>query len=105
VDLDSSLQWQAFRRAILLLRSRGNDVVIILGPFNEHMIAADQRPTYLSIHERIVQWLNQQRFFIIAPSPLPSSFYADASHPLTDGYSLLARQLLDDSSFNRWIGY
>jgi hypothetical protein len=28
-----SIQWQAFQRVIRLLRNRGNDVLVILGPF------------------------------------------------------------------------
>jgi hypothetical protein len=28
--------------------------------------------------------------------------YADASHPLTDGYALLANQTLDSNAFKSW---
>ena len=103
VDLDSSLQWQAFQRAVLLLRSRGNEVIVILGPFNQHMIEPDQQPMYRSIRDRIVLWLDHNHFSVIAPPPLPSTLYADASHPLTDGYSQLSHDLLDDSAFDHWI--
>src|SRR5205823_4537155 len=33
VSLDNSLQWRAFQRTIRLLRQRGNNVMVILGPF------------------------------------------------------------------------
>ena len=39
VSLESSLQWAAFRRTIALLQSRRNDVLVVVAPFNEHMIA------------------------------------------------------------------
>lgn len=39
VSLESSLQWAAFQRTIALLQSRRNDVLVIVAPFNEHMIA------------------------------------------------------------------
>ena len=41
-----SLQWQAFQRVIGLLRGRGNDVLVVVGPFNEHMIVPEQRPAF-----------------------------------------------------------
>ncbi|RMF20490.1 MAG: hypothetical protein D6760_11460, partial [Deltaproteobacteria bacterium] len=37
VPLERSLQWQAFQRLVDCLRARGNDVLVILGPFNQHM--------------------------------------------------------------------
>jgi len=30
------------------------------------------------------------------PSALPTRYYADASHPLSDGYALLATQLFEN---------
>jgi hypothetical protein len=34
---------------------------------------------------------------------LPSDLYADASHPLTDGYDLLAKRIYADQRFRRWL--
>jgi len=34
---------------------------------------------------------------------LPSALYADASHPLTTGYELLARSVYQADSFRTWI--
>ncbi len=42
IELGSSLQWAAFERAIRVLESRGNDVLVLVGPFNEHLLAAVQ---------------------------------------------------------------
>jgi glucose uptake protein GlcU len=37
------------------------------------------------------------------PEPLPSALYADASHPLTAGYQLLAKRLYGATIFQKWI--
>ena len=52
VDLESSLQWAAFQRTVALLRDRGNDVLVIVAPFNEHMIADKSLGGYTAIHGR-----------------------------------------------------
>jgi hypothetical protein len=103
VSLDESLQWKAFQRTVGLLRSRGCDVLVILGPFNEHMVAEDQRPTYRKLREGIAAWLASRHVACVVPETLPANLYADASHPLTDGYALLARHIERDPEFQRWL--
>jgi hypothetical protein len=103
VDANRSLQWHAFERFIGLLRNRGNDVLVLLGPFNEHLIAEDQRPDYVRLRDRISAGLRSTGVHVLVPHTLPSGLYADASHPLTQGYALLARRLLADPDFNRWL--
>ena len=103
VSLDKSLQWQAFQRVTETLRERGNDVLVVLGPFNEHIMAAENRPAYRRIHEAILAWLSANRIPYVAPEPLPSDLYADASHPLTQGYQRLANRLHGDSAFQIWM--
>ncbi|MGH7967976.1 MAG: hypothetical protein ACREIC_04535, partial [Limisphaerales bacterium] len=56
VGLDSSLQWKAFQRVIGILRARGDDVMVVLGPFNEHMMAEDNRPAFHKIRDGIEAW-------------------------------------------------
>ncbi|MGH2362322.1 MAG: hypothetical protein ACRDGM_17500 [bacterium] len=103
VNLDTSLQWAAFRRLVLLLQSRGNDVLVVVGPFNEHMLAEENRPAYWRLRDGMADWLEQNHVACVAPGPLPSALYADASHPLTDGYQLLARRLYGDATFQQWM--
>jgi hypothetical protein len=85
------------------LRERGNDVLVVLGPFNEHIMAAENRPAYRRIHEDIVSWLSINQIPQVAPEPLPSDLYADASHPLTEGYQRLANRLYSDAAFQTWM--
>ena len=103
VPLDASLQWRAFQRLVNLLRQRGDDVLVVLGPFNEHMIAEDNRPAYRQLSDGVRSWLVQHHVPCVTPETLPSALYADASHPLTDGYALLARRLVEDAQFREWL--
>jgi hypothetical protein len=104
VDLDASLQWRAFRRLLGILRQRGNDVLVVVGPFNESLMADDNRPACREIRDGIAAWLSQQRIPHVVPESLPSTLYADASHPLTQGYELLARRIHADPGFQQWLG-
>jgi hypothetical protein len=103
VALDKSLQWRSFQRVIATLRGRGNDVLVVLGPFNEHIMAGENRPAYRRIREDIVAWLATNQIPHVVPEPLPSALYADASHPLTQGYQLLANRLYNDAAFQKWM--
>jgi len=103
VDLKSSLQWAAFQRAVEVLRHRGNDVLVIVVPFNEHMIAEQAMDGYRTIQAGIVAWLNDKHVPFVMPDKLPSELYADASHPLTAGYEGLARQIFRSEAFRKWL--
>jgi hypothetical protein len=103
VTLESSLQWAAFKKSVELLKSRGNEVLVLLGPFNEHMIAPENRAGYVKLREGVKSWFAANDITCIAPDPLPSNLYADASHPLTAGYEKLAGDLLNNPVFHRWL--
>lgn len=102
VTLDSSLQWAAFQRVVRVLRDRDIDLFVLLGPFNEHIVAEPSRPAYHKLHDGIDAWLTANHIPHLSPAPLPTNLYADASHPLTDGYAMLAKQLFQDPAFKTW---
>ena len=104
VPLNRSLQWEAFQRLVNYLKSRHSQVLIILGPFNDHMIAPDQLSEYRSMRDAQAQWFHTHGVQCIVPNALPSELYADASHPLTEGYALLAYQIAMDPVFKSWMG-
>jgi hypothetical protein len=93
VDLETSLQWQAFRRVVRILRDRGNRVFVLVGPFNEHLLTRESKQRYSVVKQTITAWLEGEAVAHAAPPPLPSAQYGDASHPLAEGYRTLARQL------------
>jgi hypothetical protein len=104
VTPESSLQWGAFQRLVNLLRARDNDVLVILGPFNEHMIAPESQAGYRKLRDAIAAWLAHNHVAHVTPEVLPSDLYADASHPLTEGYALLAKRLYQEPAFQKWVG-
>jgi DNA-binding transcriptional regulator of glucitol operon len=95
IDLDTSLQWQAFRRTVETLQRRGNRVFVLVGPFNEHMLEPESLKRYQKIKSEIANWLEEANVTYYAPPALASELYGDASHPLAAGYDELARQLKD----------
>ncbi len=103
VPIESSLQWAAFQRLTRLLVERGNDLLVVIGPFNEHMMAEENAPRFRKFRDGAVQWFSSQEIRFVQPEELPSELYADASHPLTGGYELLAHRLLEDPGFLRWM--
>jgi hypothetical protein len=103
VALERSLQWGAFQRLVSLLRVRGNNVLVLVGPFNEHMMTAENQTAYRKLRDGVAVWLAAQRVPHVVPDALPGLLYADASHPLTDGYHLLAGQLWRDAAFSAWF--
>ncbi len=103
VDLETSLQWEFFKRTIDTLQKRRNDVFVLITPFNEHMMSQQSVQTYNSIKKQMAAWLGQRQVPFLLPPALPSKFYADASHPLKAGYADLAEQLVDNKSFRSVI--
>jgi hypothetical protein len=99
IDLDTSLQWQAFRQVVELLRERGNQVFVLVGPFNEHMLTGPSLKRYGKVKATITAWLDERQVPYKMPAALPSAQYADASHPLPEGYANLARQLYQEPFF------
>jgi hypothetical protein len=93
VQLDLSLQWRAFLRTVEILRGRGNRVVVLLGPFNEHMLAPRSLRQYQKLSSDMAAALRARGLTVFAPPALPSDQYGDASHPLAPGYAALARDL------------
>jgi hypothetical protein len=99
VDLDTSLQWRAFRGVVELLQQRGNRVFVLVGPFNEHLLTPASLERYQQVKATIAAWLSEKRIPHSVPSPLPREQYGDASHPLAEGYEGLARQLAKEPFF------
>jgi hypothetical protein len=103
VSPDESLQLAAFKRLTTLLLHRDNELLIIVGPLNEHMIAEGSLSAYRELRSDLVNWLQERGILHYLPRILPSEHYGDASHPLTDGYRQLAREIFPLPSFQKWL--
>ncbi len=103
VALDASLQWRFFRQTVRQLQQRGNQVFVIVGPLNEHMLTPAGLAEYNTRKQAIVAWHNEQGVGCYAPPVLPSQVYADLSHPTAEGYAQLAETLLQHSAFRAFL--
>jgi hypothetical protein len=54
---------------------------------------------YRKIKSQVEHWLQQNSVPYFMPPVLPSRLYVDASHPLSEGYATLAKQIFEDHSF------
>jgi len=103
VALEASLQWRFFQSSVKILKARANTVFVLVGPFNEHMLQGQSVDTYRKMKEEIVAWLNQNDVPYYIPPVLASKLYRDVSHPLSEGYAMLAKQLFENESFRSSI--
>jgi len=103
VELQISLQWSFFRQSVELLKARGNRVFVLVGPFNEHMLKGQSIEIYRKMKSKIEDWLQQNNIAYYMPATLPSEWYVDASHPMSEGYAMLAKQLFENESFRSSI--
>ncbi len=87
-----------------LLRQRGNKVFVLVGPFNEHMLNDADAATYSKIKTQVAAWFQQNSVPYFVPDALPAAQYVDASHPIGEGYALLAKQLLGQPEFQALLG-
>jgi len=101
VTLDGSIQWAAFQRTVGLLRSRGNRVFVMVGPLNEPMLTEESLAAYQQLKQQATAWLVENGVPCFVPDALPSDLYADASHPLAEGYALLAARLSENEPLIR----
>ena len=67
------------------------------------MMKGDSIKAYEEIKKGIGTWLKNNNIPYYLPDSLPAEYYADASHPLSKGYALLAEQLCRDGSFRSAI--
>jgi hypothetical protein len=59
--------------------------------------------TYSQIKTQAAAWFQQNAVPYFVPGPLPAAHYVDASHPLGEGYALLAKHLLEQPAFQTLI--
>lgn len=99
-----SRQWTAFLQSVKLLKQRGNQVFVLIGPLNANMLKSrENRELYASIRTKADKILTRQQVGHILVPALASDLFADLSHPLAKGYSLIARQALKNKSFQQWL--
>ncbi len=103
VPLEESFQWRRFRHAVDVLLARGNRVLVVVGPFNEHMLLGDSAGRYAKLRAGMAEWLASRDVPHVVPPVLPSGTYADASHPIASGYKQLAEWVVAQEAFATFV--
>ena len=103
VPLEKSLQWWAFRETVMLLESRGCDVYVIIGPFNANLLTPESTADWEHLRQKVAKWLDNHQIAYDAPAVLIPELYADASHPLEQGYKDLSHEILRSPKFQDWL--
>ena len=97
-----SLQWGFFREVVALLRSRNNEVFVMVGPFNPYALTPASLHRYRVLTAEVVEWLGASGVPHFLVPDLPTGEYGDVSHPLKQGYVRIAEALYNDPSFKAW---
>ncbi len=103
VAVEESFQWDSFKKAIEILKARNNRVFVIIGPFNPYILTDESLSRYNDMKDKIKGWLKEEGISYRSLSDLPGEYYADASHPLKEGYAMIAEELFETESFRKWM--
>lgn len=103
VELDDSLQWQSLLRNVDFLTKQQCRVIVLVGPFNEHLLEPANRAVYQERKLSAVSILTNKNITVLDSPLLPSEEYGDASHPLSSGYERWAKWLTDNADFQNWL--
>ena len=103
VEAEESFQWDSFKRVIEVLRARRNNVFVLIGPFNPYILTERSSARYGVLGAELESWLKKNRISCYLVPDLPSRYYADASHPLKDGYRKIAEGLFETELFQQWM--
>ena len=76
---------------------------VVIGPLNAHMLTETSLERYNKVRRSVEKWLKEEGVPFFTVAVLPSRYYADASHPLSEGYAQIARALLQDKRFQEWM--
>jgi hypothetical protein len=105
LSLDGSVQWECYLGALKLLKSRGNRVFVLLGPYNTYNLTDKSRERFFAMMAAVKKKLDElgYPYFDSTRDLLPSEEYADKSHVLKKGHGMLARAMVDDQHFQQWL--
>lgn len=102
VPLAESFQWKYFVKSVKILQKRGNEVFVMVGPINPHIVTAESLRRYRTLQADVSSWLQQNHIDYFVVPDMASHLYADASHPLKPGYNLISQRMLRDEKFVKW---
>lgn len=105
LEVGESVQWEFYLKALKILKNKRNKVFILLGPYNTYCLNERSRKRFFAMMDEVKRQLDELGFpyFDSTADLLPRDEYADQCHLLKDGHVQLARALVNDASFRRWL--
>lgn len=103
VSADKSLQWKFMLETLLMLKKNGNRVIAVITPFNTYMMNEESRKKYYEILSKMESGLRANGIIAVMPSKPGRKYFADASHPTSEGYRLIADHLIGNRDFARFM--
>lgn len=103
VTTDKSLQWKYTLKTLRLLRERGNRVLAVVTPFNRYMLTEGSAHQHELIVSEIRESLLLDGITVVIPETPRREEFADSSHPNGEGYRTIAKDLLNNSEFVKFI--
>lgn len=103
VDTDKSLQWKFMLETLVMLKNNGNRVVAVVTPFNTYMMNEESRGRYHEILSKMESGLRASGIIAVMPLRPGKKYFADASHPTSEGYRLIVDHLVRNRDFIRFM--
>lgn len=98
-----SRQWACFLDIVISLKKQDNRVFVILGTINPHILTEPSRERLRELRQSATQRLQEMAVPFALASDLPENQYADASHPLAEGYAIMAKEICINPQFVEWM--
>jgi len=93
VEIEKSIQWKYLLKTISYLKKNGNDIIVLITPFNTYMLTDQSRDKYYSIISDIRKELSGTDINFIIPEIQEKNFFADSSHFTAEGYRAIATEI------------
>jgi hypothetical protein len=103
VPIDKSMQWKFMLKTIAYLKKNGDDIIVLITPFNTYMVAEKSRERYYSIISDISDELSGNSIDFIIPVIDEKKYFADSSHFTAEGYRAMAENLLSSKKFQKFL--
>jgi hypothetical protein len=105
LSLNESVMWECYTKALDKLSKRKVNMFVLLGPFNTYALSAASRDKFYTMMDGVKKELDRRGipYFDTTRDLLPSAEYGDNCHALAGGHAVLAKAMVNDPVFRKWV--
>ncbi len=103
VNTEKSYQWKKIKELISLLKNGNNKIMVLMTPYNTASLTDKSLEKYNRIIEEIQKYFSDNSVAHTGPVKLDKKFFADASHPGAEGYTITAEEITRSREFTSFI--